>query len=190
MPLSFEQLVGMDLVQQQVAQIDKWVASIWSDTLGSHLSWRSGRGMFDSPLEATFDMWWFALQTMNAISPHVEAWPQREVEIGGSKYRVDFQMIPCYDDQKIIDDAGQMWPLIAVELDGHDYHERTKEQVTYRNQRDRALQSAGWLVLHYSGSELVRDPEACVRDVHAKAHGAFWAVIATIQAAQRAADIK
>ena len=52
--------------------------------------------------------------------------------------------------------------MIAVELDGHDFHERTKEQVTYRNQRDRLLQAAGWAVFHFSGSELYRGQMECV----------------------------
>jgi hypothetical protein len=48
---------------------------------------------------------------------------------------------------------------IAVELDGHDFHERTKEQVKLRDRRDRVLQRHGWIVLHISGSELVREPQ-------------------------------
>ena len=55
--------------------------------------------------------------------------------------------------------------MIAVELDGHDFHEKTKAQVAYRNRRDRDLQSAGWTIFHFSGSELFREPCNCVREV-------------------------
>lgn len=56
------------------------------------------------------------------------------------------------------------FPLIAVEIDGHDFHERTKDQVTYRNRRDRDLQAAGWHVLHFSGGEVVTRPDRCVAE--------------------------
>ena len=62
-------------------------------------------------------------------------------------------------------------PKVAIELDGHDFHERTKEQVALRNERDRsAPQADGWTVLHFSGSELVRDPLKCVQSVLTLCH--------------------
>ena len=62
---------------------------------------------------------------------------------------------------------------IAVEVDGHDFHERTREQVVARNQRDRDLQADGWTVLHFSGSEIHRQPEECVRQVFDVGYTAF-----------------
>lgn len=47
----------------------------------------------------------------------------------------------------------------AVELDGHDWHERLKEQVARDKARDRALTMAGWRVLRFAGSEVWADPE-------------------------------
>ena len=96
----------------------------------------------ESPIEAIFWIWWSTIEalTLDQCFPFSLV-PQHEVQCDGTVYRLDFA-IPEY--------------LIAVELDGHEFHEKTKEQVTYRNQRDRQLQAAGWTVFHFSGSELYR----------------------------------
>jgi very-short-patch-repair endonuclease len=41
---------------------------------------------------------------------------------------------------------------LVVECDGHDFHEKTKQQVTKDNRRERELQIAGWHVFRFSGS--------------------------------------
>lgn len=77
------------------------------------------------------------------------------------------------DDVKY--DLGVAKPLVAVELDGHEFHERTKAQVASRNTRDADLQMAGWTVFHFSGSEVVRDPLTCAQRVFDFAGGQFSA---------------
>lgn len=54
---------------------------------------------------------------------------------------------------------------VIVECDGHDYHERTKEQAEHDKKRDRAITSAGIPVFRFTGRELHRDPSACVEEV-------------------------
>lgn len=54
---------------------------------------------------------------------------------------------------------------MVVECDGHDYHERTKEQAASDKSRDRRLQAAGWLVFRFTGSEIFRDARACADEV-------------------------
>lgn len=54
---------------------------------------------------------------------------------------------------------------LIVECDGHDFHERTKEQAARDRSRDRAVVAAGHRILRYTGSELYRDPMKCVREV-------------------------
>lgn len=54
---------------------------------------------------------------------------------------------------------------IIVECDGHDFHERTKEQAQRDKSRDRYLQASGWKVLRFTGSELHQDAEKCVDEV-------------------------
>jgi REase_MTES_1575 len=54
---------------------------------------------------------------------------------------------------------------VAIELDGHDWHERTKEQAASDKSRDRALAKLGWHTLRFTGHEVYADASACVRDV-------------------------
>jgi very-short-patch-repair endonuclease len=56
---------------------------------------------------------------------------------------------------------------VAVELDGHDFHERTKEQASKDKSRDRILVAHGWQVLRFTGSEVYADAERCVTEVEA-----------------------
>lgn len=53
---------------------------------------------------------------------------------------------------------------VVIECDGHDYHERTKEQARKDRGRDRAFQQAGWLVARFTGSEIYADAERCARE--------------------------
>lgn len=50
---------------------------------------------------------------------------------------------------------------VAVECDGHDFHERTKAQARRDRSRDRRLQELGFKVFRFTGSEIYHDPMAC-----------------------------
>jgi very-short-patch-repair endonuclease len=54
---------------------------------------------------------------------------------------------------------------LVIECDGHDFHERTKEQAAHDRARDRAMQEAGYTVFRFTGSEIYRDPVKCARQV-------------------------
>ncbi len=55
--------------------------------------------------------------------------------------------------------------MMVVECDGHDFHEKTKEQARRDKQRDRFLVSKGYKVLRYTGSEIWADPGAIADDI-------------------------
>lgn len=76
--------------------------------------------------------------------------PQHRIE----RYTADFMLDFTWGGQRSVVRA-------VVECDGHDYHERTKEQAAHDRQRDRELQNAGYLVLRYTGSEIWKAPVAC-----------------------------
>lgn len=50
---------------------------------------------------------------------------------------------------------------VFVELDGHDFHEKTKEQVDKRNERDAILSEEGF-VYHISGSKFYNNPDETI----------------------------
>lgn len=66
------------------------------------------------------------------------------------KYRVDLALEYIkFDGEKV---------TVIVELDGHDFHDKDKKQRAYEKARDRYLTRVGYKVLHFTGSELVKDP--------------------------------
>lgn len=66
-------------------------------------------------------------------------------------YRVDF----CLQGEAIPRKGNPRTPIV-VECDGHDFHERDKEQVSKDKKRDRDLQQMGFTVFRYSGSDLFK----------------------------------
>jgi very-short-patch-repair endonuclease len=56
-------------------------------------------------------------------------------------------------------------PLIVVECDGHDFHERTKEQAQRDKSRDREMMAMGFRVIRFTGSEIHRHPQRCAKEI-------------------------
>ena len=76
--------------------------------------------------------------------PHlrIAIWAQQKV----FDWRADFVL-------GVVDADGRPHYAI-VECDGHDFHERTKEQALRDRQRDRRAQQEGWRIFRLTGSEL------------------------------------
>ena len=72
-------------------------------------------------------------------------------------YRVDFKLMAA--------DGNKIGKQIIVECDGHDFHEKTKEQAKKDKQRDRYLQQQGYQVLRFTGSEIWANPFKCAEEV-------------------------
>lgn len=170
---------GIALTQEQVAKAAAWLADQSRTRFTEELQNQIADRLLESPLEATFLAWWEAVDRLEAagsdISVRLSLLNQHRVKVGDREYRADFVIsVGDTDFSYEAHVAGYHYPLILVELDGHDYHERTKAQVIDRDQRDRALLAAGWRIFHFSGSELVRNPERCVREVRDLAEEALW----------------
>lgn len=86
--------------------------------------------------------------------PHVYCSPQVNI----ANYRVDFLFV--------IKDfsAPDATRLVAVECDGHDWHEKTKEQAARDRKRDRRLAYFETMVLRFTGSEIHRDAHGCAAE--------------------------
>lgn len=54
---------------------------------------------------------------------------------------------------------------VLVECDGHDFHERTKEQAARDKSRDRDLQAMGFPVFRFTGSEIWNKPVQCAKQI-------------------------
>jgi hypothetical protein len=81
----------------------------------------------------------------------VGIFPQCQLE----GWRVDF----------LIGVGGFSESWLIVECDGHDFHERTKEQAAKDRARDRKAQAEGFTVFRFTGAELYRDPLGCAEQV-------------------------
>lgn len=126
----------------------------------------------ESPIEAIFAMWWGALYPILDPERRVKLHAQFGfAPINGRKYRADFAIWPRDLDE--LSASGVTFNPVVIELDGHDYHERTKEQVIARNQRDRDFQTMKYRVLHFSGAELHREPDGVFVDVFHAAMAAY-----------------
>lgn len=129
----------------------------------------------ESPLEMAFLAWWQALSGSRSFDLDIKL--QQEVQCGDDLFRVDFEAVPREDWRDTIERGIRYQlplPRVAIELDGHEFHERTKDQVALRDRRDRALQANGWRVLHLSGSAFHKDPCEAVWRIYLDASGAFW----------------
>lgn len=71
-------------------------------------------------------------------------------------YRVDF-LFRCV--------CGSKNAYVVVECDGHDFHERNKEQAARDRSRDRDLTSRGLTVVRFTGSEIYADPAKCAESL-------------------------
>jgi very-short-patch-repair endonuclease len=85
------------------------------------------------------------------------------------KYRVDFlltwrskEILPRSDDKF---DFVNTEIKVIVECDGHEFHEKTKEQASRDKKRDRDLQTMGYYVFRYSGSDIYRKSDEYAQEV-------------------------
>lgn len=120
----------------------------------------------DSPIEAIFAATFVAARDRmladGSLRFAVQLEPQAWVTAGGRNYRLDFAIVAMDPWLRGALAAAHLELKVGIELDGHAFHERTPEQVTARNRRDRDLAALKWRVLHFSGSELHHNPMVAV----------------------------
>lgn len=105
----------------------------------------------ESPIEKMVFLQLFLLNFKSLLGSEEEVRFMNQVKIG--PYRVDFLIQT--EDAKIV-----------VECDGHDFHEKTKEQAAKDKKRDRFLQSKGYRVLRFTGSEIWSKQVDVGKEVH------------------------
>lgn len=86
------------------------------------------------------------------------------------RYRADFVLAVAFIPPEVTE-APQARKFWCVECDGHDFHERTKEQAAHDRMRDRWFQAQGFAVLRFTGSEIVREGARCAAEVSAHVNG-------------------
>lgn len=88
--------------------------------------------------------------------------PQIEVESNNQRYRVDF----LYDENEWINTEMKTGRKIIIECDGYEFHQKTKEQVQYDNEREYNLKMKGFEIIRFSGSQIYNQPMKCAEDLY------------------------
>lgn len=84
---------------------------------------------------------------------------QCPIRANGHNYRADIMIsVPGHENDKYS-------PRLIVEVDGHEFHEKTKEQAKKDKERDRNLQIEGFRVMHFTGSEVFHKSYECAKQV-------------------------
>lgn len=125
------------------------------DCVGRHL------GKMESPIEGLFLEALVMNHFMAGVGfPHIDNVVSKtndpvfgiKTQHKVGKYRADFLLV-SWDGR-----------CVLVECDGHNFHERTKEQAARDRKKDRTLQADGFVILRYTGSEIWADPMTCAAD--------------------------
>lgn len=155
-----------DIVEQQ-ENVNKYLV----DKVGTYLiGSKADAGMAleeslidcESPIEQLLSL---ALESLNIKQAYifnpfvdiVEIEKQSKIQCGDKKYRVDFLIPVIYKNQE--------YKYFVIECDGHEFHQKTKEQVEKDNTRTRDLQKAGYEIIRFSGTEIWHRPYKCAKDI-------------------------
>lgn len=107
-------------------------------------------------------------------------WSQVQVK----KYRLDFVVesritVPDFSVTKKytngieIPGSKVVRSIVGVEIDGHEFHERTKQQVAKDKAKERACMIEGFQVLRFSGSEVYNEPLKVIEELN----DALWELV-------------
>jgi len=149
-----------------------------TEHLASHFHWemksrfsdfyRDGKTNIESPIEQIFFIEWHYRKLVDPwlFESHLFLFPQYQDETTG-KFRVDFKV--NFDRHILsstsVKDESPSLPRLGIELDGHEWHEKTKEQVQDDKQRERHLIRNGWTLLRFTGSEVIQKHAVCIYEV-------------------------
>lgn len=113
----------------------------------------------ESPIErmlaiAMYDLkrYWATLSDDGEININT----QSEIKCCKKTYRVDFLVSAMVNGKE---------KKAVIECDGHEFHEKTKEQANRDRQRERDLTKNGYTVVRFTGSEIYNDIHRCIVDI-------------------------
>jgi very-short-patch-repair endonuclease len=111
-----------------------------------------------------FDHGQLNLEKLRKFAPHnflnwqLNVFPQ----VGVGPYTVDFVVLVSLKNS---DDQETNRLFVGIECDGHEFHEKTKEQAARDKARDRYLMGQHIPVMRFTGREIWRSATGCVEEV-------------------------
>lgn len=96
----------------------------------------------------------FNCYTDQKITGYAEIVPQFEID----KYRVDFM---------VAGNIGEIFSTLVIEIDGHEWHEKTKDQVAKDKKRERKILLSPYTcpIMRFTGSEIYNAKKSIYYDV-------------------------
>ena len=124
-----------------------------------------------SPVEQLFYIEWYSRFFISSDHEELPFYLRHQhKDKSTGKYIIDFRadffdvLLNTYRglefSNKSIESIEQ--PKLGIEIDGHIWHEKTKEQVQHHKERERFLIANGWKLLRFTGSEVYKDPAKCL----------------------------
>lgn len=94
--------------------------------------------------------------------------PQYSVESNGVSYVPDFSFFVVIKTlgKHFGVDEDAYFSSVLVECDGHNFHEKTKQQVSNGNRKLNSLQQSGKTVIRLSGSDIFNNPIQCAYEAY------------------------
>lgn len=93
---------------------------------------------------------------------------QEEEKYKNKKYYIDFVFkADDYLSNLVLRDKIKNHKYkLAIECDGYEFHQKTKEQVEKDNEREFDLKMLGYDVLRFSGTQIYNNPLKCAEDTY------------------------
>jgi hypothetical protein len=134
-------------------------------------------GLVGSPTELIL-----AMAVYRAFARSYQAWTpwvysneeyQQAVAEGGPHQIGLFALVPQLQVDQVGDvdlaifvpGLNKRRPVVVVEADGHQFHERTTDQASNDRRRDRILQRSSVPVFRFTGTDAVRSSEECAHEI-------------------------
>lgn len=125
------------------------------------------QGLLESPIETTLAVaFHMSLRLLGHPTTNVQNYAMRPSKVRSVWVLAPQQTIQTYRVDMILgwwlDDEFE---CVAVECDGHAYHERTKEQASHDRRKDRDLQTVFKRVMRFTGSDIHRNAFECATEI-------------------------
>lgn len=101
-------------------------------------------------------------------------YPQYRIQAEGHKYRVDFLL-------RVRLQTTSIEQTFAIELDGHNFHEKTQDQALRDKGRDRVLTRSGITVLRFTGREIYQGAHHVIAEIQSTILGTMFAPTRVVQ---------
>lgn len=148
-----------------VEEIAKELKGIYFKTTNQELVESYQTDDVESPIEVLMLM---ALKRHSIIAREQGINPvintQGVFHVEGRKMRVDF-LLTFPQNFTVKNKYFNREVKMIIECDGHDFHEKTKEQAQKDKSRDRILKASGYTVFRFTGSEIYRNAAGCAREI-------------------------